>query len=139
MKLLLAFLVLGVGLAAAGCPVDQFCPLADCFTRVPSDCEACLKNTNTGGKTGSTSHEACVANPGFYYNANDGITACPTGSTSADGSKAVDDCVAEAGYTGSGTKVTKCEANTYKAGPPQAPPSAEACTACPINSNTAEQ
>ena len=123
MKLLLAFLVLGVGLAA-DCPMGKY--------KAPSgSCIFCPKNSNTGDKTGSTSKEGCVANPG-YFGANGGTpTACPDNSNTGDktGSTSKEACVANPGFYGkNGFTPTACPVDTFKnkAG-------AAECTACPTN------
>ena len=71
----------------------------------------------------------CGCEAGLYD--SDGTVAvlcvsCPVNSNSLAGSDSVDDCMADAGFTGSGMSIVSCSSGTFK----DASLSSAACTAC---------
>ena len=109
-------------------------------------CDKCPANTDTGSSTGASSCRAaagyfgsgsnidvCAANT-YKATANNpkACDDCPTnsGTGGESGIKAENGCLADAGFTGSGSNVEVCAANTYKA----TAASAKACNDCPTNS-----
>ena len=116
-------------------------------------CDNCPTNTGTGSITGANLESSCQAAAGYFGSgSNVKVCAANTYKTTADHSKACDDCptntgtgavtgsiaesecLADAGFTGSVEKgqFEACAANTYKA----TATSAKACDDCPTNSNT---
>jgi hypothetical protein len=114
-------------------------------------CDNCPTNTGTGSITGANLESSCQAAAGYFGSgSNVEVCAANTYKATADHSKACDDCptntgtgavtgsiaesecLAAAGYFGSGSNVDVCAANTYKA----TATSAKACDDCPTNSNT---
>jgi hypothetical protein len=95
-----------------------------------------------GRSTASTAIRSCVSNAGACaagkFKAATGAAACEdcpdnSGTGTDIGTVAQSSCLANAGYTGSGSSVSACAANTYKA----AGTSSAGCTSCPLNSSTA--
>ena len=114
-------------------------------------CTACPSNSGTGVDTGSSAESYCLADAGFtgagstvsecaidtfkaVAASSDACDSCPSSSTtgSSMGSDELTDCLADAGFTGTGGSVAACSAHTFKA----TPASALACTACPSHSGT---
>jgi hypothetical protein len=115
-------------------------------------CDNCPTNTGTGAVTGSIAESECLADAGFTGSVEKGqfeacaantykATAtsakacddCPTnsGTGGESGIKAENGCLADAGFTGSGSSVAACPIDTFKTAP-----GATGCTGCPAKSNT---
>ena len=111
-----------------------------------ASCSTCPTNAGTVGATASTASAACSADAGYTGPDGGPFTACPidsfkaatgsaectgcstnSGTGSSAGTAAESGCLADAGYTGSGSSVTACAANSYKA----ADTSATVCNKCP--------
>ena len=116
----------GVGLCSA-CPAGTSCAsgsdeLEDC------KCVAGYSATSDGA--------ACTACDADTYKSDTGVgqcSACPAGTNSAGGSRALIDCKCSAGYSGSfdGAACTACDAGTYKVAP-----GAGHCSACPAGTSS---
>lgn len=131
--------------APVGCPTGTFSPAgANARTELECRCPA-----GQYADPSSTSSLQCLqCKPGFFCR-DGGITACPTGKTSEQGSDSADDCACRAGYTVFGSEClscppgqfcvqgvsagTKCPANTYSMLPRNAPNSLS-CAQCPAES-----